>query len=388
MRRLTLAGTFLVLLAALFLLWQYRFERSPEFPTYHLADLRAAASPSPGVEWLGPETLPKLRLRVDQAHPRVVARLDLPEMKAVDLLHLRFQVTASKLRPGKEFWEDGRCLIEWHPQSGGTEWENDPVCSVRHDQATAVAEQVMRPDQAPAIPALRVENLGRTGDLEISVFEASVLQERTVWKIGRCLLMAGWLAWAVAWIGCRGKCGFVRSLFAASIWLVMGIYFVVPGPWKGVRPLGGPLQIGPEIAAFHAAAAPAPVPQNTSRNQPSASPVVLDSVGKIPDQGDFTLRLKHYAKNARSMLHVALLLGPTLLIACLVGRKPARSLAIILALAIEAAQLAFGFGFDWVDVFDLACDAAGIALALTAHRYLQRILPRMAAGEAILPLKR
>ncbi len=387
MRRLTLAGTFLVLLAALFLLWRYRFERSPEFPIYHLADLRAAASPSPGVEWTGSETLPKLRLRVDQAHPRVVTRLDFPEMKAVDLLHVRFQATATKLRPGKELWEDGRCLIEWHPQSGGTEWENDPLFSVRHDQASAVAEQVMRPDQAPAIPALRVENLGRTGDLEISIFEATVLQERTLWKIGRCLLMAGWLAWALAWIGCRGKCGFVRSLFAASIWLVMGIYFVVPGPWKGVRPLGGPLLIGPEIAAFHAAAAPALVPENTSRNQPSASPLVLDSVGKIPDQGHFTLRLKHYAANARPLLHIVLLFVPTLLIACLVGRKPARSLAIILALAIEAAQLAFGFGFDWVDVFDLACDAAGIALALAAHRYLQRILPRMAAGEAILPLE-
>ena len=98
-------------------------------------------------------------------------------------------------------------------------------------------------------------------------------------------------------------------------------------------------------------------------------------MGKIPDQGDFTLRLKHYAAKARSLLHIALLFGPTLLIACLVGKRPAWSLGVILALAVEAAQFAFGYGFDWVDVFDLACDATGIALALAVHHRLKRFVP-------------
>lgn len=384
----------MILLAALFSLWRYRFERSPEFPTLHLADLRAAANPVPGVEWSGTYTRPRLRLRVDQTHPRVVTRIDLPHLKAVDQLHLRFQAAATNLRPGKETWADGRCLIEWLPPAGGAEWENDPFCSVRYDQASEVAELVMRPDQGPAIPALRLENLGRTGDLEISVFEATVLRERTVWKIGRWFLMAGWLAWAIAWIGFRGKGGLIRSLSAASVWLAIGIYFVVPGPWKGVRSLGGPFQIGPEITARHEAAAPASGQQITSRNPPAGRPVVLESVGRIPDKGDFTLRIKHLAANARSLLHIALLFGPTLTIACLVGRKPARSLAMIFALATEAAEFGFGFGFDWVDVFDLACDAAGIALALAAHRYLQRIMPLLAArrlgsgGESKFPLER
>ncbi len=107
-----------------------------------------------------------------------------------------------------------------------------------------------------------------------------------------------------------------------------------------------------------------------------AHPAALESVGKIPDQGDFTLRLKHYAANARPLLHVLLLFAPALAMACLVGRKPARSLAIMFALAIEAAQLAFGFGFDWVDVFDLASDAGGIGLALMAHSYLHQKFPQ------------
>jgi glycopeptide antibiotics resistance protein len=106
----------------------------------------------------------------------------------------------------------------------------------------------------------------------------------------------------------------------------------------------------------------------------------LESVGKIPDQGDFTLRLKHYAANARPLLHIILLFAPALATACLVGRKPARSLAIMFAFAIESAQLAFGFGFDWVDVFDLASDAVGIALALVAHSHLKPKFPHWIAS--------
>lgn len=366
MRPLTLAGTFVLLLAALYGFWQHRFERSPGYPTLRLSDLRTTASPSPGVEWLGPETGPRLRLRVDEVHSKVVARLDLPDIKAVDFLHVRFQVSATNLRPGQEMWEDGRCVIEWHPQAGGPVWENNPFCSVRHSQTSGVAEMVLRPDRPPAIPALRLENLGTSGDLELTLFEATVLRERLVWKIGRWLLLAGWLAWAVVWIGPHGKAARIRSLLAAAIWLVMGLYFVVPGPWKDVRSFAGPFQIGLETAV-----APVSRPAAATINRSSAKFTVLESVGEIPDQGDFTLRLKRYAANARPLLHIILLFAPTLAMACLVGRKPTRSLAVILALAIETAQLAFGYGFDWVDVFDLASDAVGIALGLWLHGRLK-----------------
>jgi hypothetical protein len=376
MRRLILLGTWVLLLGALYALWQHRFERSPGHPTVRLSDLRATASPAPGVEWLGSESDPRLRLRVDPAHPDVVARIDLPGIQAVDFLHLRFQVSATDLRPGRELWEDGRCIIEWHSPTPGSAWENNPFCSVRQDQTSGVAEMVLRPDQSPAIPALRLENLGTSGDLELSRFEATVLRERLAWKIGRGLLMAGWLAWAVAWIGPAAKTGRLRSLFASVIWLVMGLCFVIPGPWKDVRYFGAGFQIGPEtrVAPDHSPSRPPTVDLS------SAAPAALESVGKIPDQGDFTLRLKHYAANARPLLHIILLFAPALATACLVGRKPARSLAIMFAFAIESAQLAFGFGFDWVDVFDLASDAVGIALALVAHSHLKPKFPHWIAS--------
>ncbi len=372
MRRLTLTGTFLLLLGALYGFWQHRFERAPGYPTVRLSDLRAIASPAPGVEWLGPETYPRLRLRVDQTHSKVVARVDLPQIQAVSFLHVRFQVSPTDLMPGKETWQDGRCVIEWHLQARGSAWENNPFCSARHSEASGIVEMVLRPDHPPAIPALRLENLGTSGDLELSMFEATVLRERRVWKISRWFLLAGWLAWAVAWIGPRGKTGRLRPLLASAIWLVMGLYFVVPGPWKDVRSFAGPFQISPDPPAVPDFSAPASRPAAPAIYRSSAKFVVLESVGKIPDQGDFTLRLKRYAANARPLLHIILLFAPTLAMACLVGRKPARSLAVILALAIETAQLAFGYGFDWVDVFDLASDAVGIALGLWLYGRLRQ----------------
>lgn len=380
MRRLTLLGTFVLLLGALYGFWQHRFERAPGYPTVRLSDLRAIASPAPGVEWLGPETRPRLRLRVDQAHSKVVARVEVPGINAVSFLHVRFQVSPTKLLPGQEIWEDGRCLIEWHSQGGGVAWENNPFCSARHSEASGIVEMVLRPDHPPAIPALRLENLGISGDLELSMFEATVLRERWIWKTGRWFLLAGWLAWALAWIGPRGKSGRIRLLLAAAIWLVMGLYFVVPGPWKDVRFFGKAFQIGPETAAVADHSLSAARPDRPTVDLSSANPAALESVGKIPDQGDFTLRLKNYAANARPLLHILLLFAPALAMACLVGRKPARSLAVILALAIEAAQLAFGYGFDRVDVFDLASDAVGIGLALIVHSSLKRKFPQWVAS--------
>ena len=370
MRRFILPLTFLTLVAATYLLWQHRFERSPGFSTLRLADLRSTHGQLPGAEWLGPESRPRLRLRVDPIHPApVVTRLDLLGMQAIDLLHLRFQHAATHLTPGQRIWEDGRCIIEWHSPSGSAAWENSPISSGRHNHLGDVEEWVTRPDHPPAVPALRVENLGISGNFDLLVFEATVVRETWIWKIGRWLVMAAWLAWAVAWIGKRANN--VRTVLAATVWLVMGLYFVIPGPWKSYHSIGSPFPIGTEVTSPPRAVSPATI---------SSSQAPLESVGEIPDQGDFTLRLKHYAKKARPLLHIILLAAPTLLIACLVGGKSARSLAVILALAIESAQVSFGYGFDWGDLLDLACDATGIALALLAHRYLRRLTPLVAVS--------
>jgi hypothetical protein len=409
MRRLILFGTFVILCAAIYFLWQNRFERDPEFRTVHLADLRKNAARVPGVEWLGPDSQPTLRLRAEPGHhSAIVARMELPIRKPVDFLHLRFNATAKNLRIGKQVWADGRCIIEWHP--GGSGWEHDPFCSVRHNQHQNVTSWVARPNSSPAIPALRLENVGASGDLELTGFEATVVRERNLWKIGRWFLLAGWFAWVVASIQTVAKGKLVSCAVASFAWVLMGTYFAIPGPWKSLRPLGGAFQIGTEAIGAppvvtpetpplspplvlpksppRPAAAPAVPVSPPPKVAPSVAeappkPVVLKSVGRIPDQGDFTLRLKHYAENARPLLHIALFFVPVLLTTCLIGKRPARTLGIVFALSVEAAQFAFGYGFDWVDVFDLACDATGIVLALVVYQRLQRFSPLVCQDASI-----
>jgi hypothetical protein len=164
----------------------------------------------------------------------------------------------------------------------------------------------------------------------------------------------------------------LRPLLAASIWLTMAIYFVVPGPWKVLHPFGATFQIGPEIgnSAFTSPQFEAPPP---SLSAAAGSALDLKSVGKIAENGDLTLRIKRYLAPLRPLLHSLLLFAPTLVLACLIGIRRAAFLMVILALGIEAAQIAFGYGFDVVDVFDLLADGIGIVLGLPAYRWLWKL---------------
>lgn len=371
MRPLILFGISFLLVSALFFLWQFRFERVTKYPALHLGDLRHSSQLPPGAVWTGTEDKPILRLSIEAGDQPVVLRLNLPKITAVDYIHVIYRISAENLTLGAQRWEDGRGIIEWQPQAAGGKLENDPIFSLCGTYASELTEQVMRPEEPSATPSLRFENLGRSGAFEISHLEIAVVKERWIWKIGRWLLLVGCFAWAVAWCGCGGKSGLLRSSAAALVWLLMLVYFVVPGPWKSLRPLGVPFQVGEEIAAVHTDVEPPPVA--VPANVP---PVALASAGKIPDKGDFSLWIKSHAVKARPLLHIILLFGPTLLIACLVGKSPAASLGVILSIGIEAAQASFGYGFDWRDIGDLACDAMGIVLGLViaTHPWLRERL--------------
>jgi hypothetical protein len=182
----------------------------------------------------------------------------------------------------------------------------------------------------------------------------------------------------MAWIGFRGRNQAIRALLAACVWTVMGIYFVVPGPWKLTHSFGAPFNLGEVVASPLKSNPVYDIKLATSGETKVESPV-LKSVGKIPDKGDFALRVKHLVEKARPLLHAFLLFGPALVIACLVGRRSALSLMILMALCIEAAQVAFGYGFDRVDVLDLGYDGIGIAAALVVHHFLKRLAPRLIA---------
>lgn len=368
MRRFCLLGTLLLLVTGLFLLWQYRFERSSGHPVFTLADLRASSGPSPGSGWKELPSGPAVLLRVDGQHRNVVTRLAFPGLGPVDFLRVRYAVAAKGLQPGKELWEDGRGIIEWHAQ-GTSAVENDPFFSTRHDLVSEPAELVMRPRHGPAMPVLRLENLGTAGEMQVREMEVTVLKERWTWKTGRWLLMAGWVAWLVAWMRPPGGNRRAGPLVAAVGWLFMGLYFVVPGPWKSLHSFGPPFSISGQSASPRESGLPT-VPAAT----PAGMPENVETVGEIPPNGDITLTIKLLLAGSKWILHVPLLFAPVLLTACLAGRRPALTLGILFSLAVEAAQIAFGFGCDATDLVDLAADAAGILLALAVHHGLASIV--------------
>ncbi|RYD22088.1 MAG: hypothetical protein EOP88_09210 [Verrucomicrobiaceae bacterium] len=368
MRRFCLFGTLLLLVAGLILLWQHRFERSGAYPVFALADLAASAGASPGSQWKELSSGPAILLKVDDQHRNVVARLAFPGLGPVDFLRVRYVVASKGLLPGKELWEDGRGIIEWHAP-GRSAVENDPFFSTRHDLESERTEFVMRPRRGPALPVLRLENLGTAGEMQVREMEVVVLKERWTWKTGRWLLMAGWIAWLFAWMRPAGGKRRAGPLVTAVAWLFMGLYFVVPGPWKSLHALGPPFSIRAQSVTPLESQAPAapPVAQ-------ADAPETLEAVGEIPPNGDITLTIKLLLAGSKWILHVPLLFAPVLLTACLAGRRPALTLGILFSFAVEAAQIGFGFGCDATDLVDLAADAAGILLALAVHHGLASII--------------
>jgi hypothetical protein len=370
MRRVFLAGSFVGLLAALGVMWNHRYERVPGLPDWNLAMLRQDLPAVPGVEWAGTPDDPILRLRVDERNPRVALRLAVPGAPAVDSLLLKFHLTARGLKPGRERWETGRFMIEWHPPEGGTAVEKDPVAGIKLDQDSGRVSLVAVPVRGPAVPAIVLEHLGTAGEFELSGVQIIPVRERALWKNGRWFLGLASFAWLATCIRSWRGVKTWRAWAAAAVCLLMMIKFVIPGPWKVQRSL-----IVPDFHLTESVQSPpsdeAP-PLVKAMASPAISSGAIQPSGDVRVQGGIALRVKHLLKHLRLLLHVALLAAPTFALAILLGRRNAVRLAIPLALAIECAQTAFGYGFDWVDIVDLVFDGIGIWLALRLHRRLAR----------------
>ena len=175
------------------------------------------------------------------------------------------------------------------------------------------------------------------------------------------MLAAGFLGWFCLCIRAGSKVTLPRALAAALVWLFMGIQFVVPGPWKLQRPLlVAEFQLGNAVPEENPAQAPPTV----------ATGLALPRSGEVPPsgyllpQGSLALQVKLLVSQARVLLHILLLLAPTLVSAWLIGRLRTLWLAILCAVSIELAQMAFGFHFEWLDALDLLTDAVGIAAGL------------------------
>ena len=374
MRTAILACSFAALIGLIYLLWQHRFEAVSGSCTSSLSELRAGAPDvaSGGVSWLGSADKPVLRLEVDAAHPSLVHRIGIPDCGVVKFLHLRLRLRGEALLPGKQIWEDGRLMIEWH-RPGGKGLKIEAIGSIRGDDVQG-DDFVVAAAKGGAVPVLRLEHLGRSGAFELQEFELREVRETVWWRYGRWILVAAWLAWVCALVRSIQKISLPRALGASAIFVTMGALAVVPGPWKIQRPFGGPFIIKeiPQSAKARVLVQPqtdgaAQIDPAKPAAKPSTTPAFAgpqQALGKIPVQGGLLLKAKYALEPFRPLLHALLIMMPTLVMAWLAGWRPALVLAVMLSIAIELGQIAFGYGFDRVDVSDLLNDALGIAVAM------------------------
>ena len=374
MRAAILACSFAALIGLIYLSWQHRFEFVSGSCTSSLSELRAGAPDvaGGGVSWRGSADKPVLRLEVDATHPNLVHRIGIPDCGVVKFLHLRLKLRADALLPGKQIWEDGRLMIEWH-RPDGEGMKIEAIGSIRGDEMNE-DNFVVSAAKGGAVPVLRLENLGISGAFELHEFELSEVRETAWWRYGRWILAAAWLAWGVALVRSIQKTSLFRAMGAAAVFVTMGALAVVPGPWKVQRPFGDAFAIRevPQSAAARTRVqSPTDVTVQTDPTKlaakPSTTPAFAapqQALGKIPVQGGLLLKAKHYLEPLRPLLHALLIMMPTLAMVWLAGWRSALVLAVLLSIAIELAQIAFGYGFDRVDVADLLHDAFGIAAAM------------------------
>lgn len=368
MRPLVLFLTFLLLVAALVFLWFQRFQKVAGSPVWTLDDLHRLDQGTPGVSWIQGPGGPAVRIGSAAGKGGFALRLPLPGAPETEALHLSFRLRAIDLIQGSQVWENGRFLIEWRQRGLPVESapETDPIGSVRFQDTDQIRGVVAVPLAGPATPSLRMENLGVSGEFELSDLQVTIVEESRLWNLGRWGVLCGFLGWAATVVRCWSRIGRFRAWLVAGIWVMMGIQFVVPGPWKVQRPMRIPFALGQTSGPGR--------PADSSPVMPSVEgPQIIRASGDIPVQGSLPLRVKFLVTRARPVLHALMLAAPAFCIAALAGRGPAWLLSGLLAALIELSQWGFGYGFGWDDVADLLCDAVGIAMGIHACAWLARL---------------
>lgn len=380
-RALLLALSLVLLLAALVLAWNQRYEPIPGSEIVTLDSLKSQTSGQKGMQWRVADGKPILQLIKAAGDPHVILEFSLPAPAGCTAIHLRYTLQAHNLKQGVNIWDDGRFNVAWMTKD---KRQAQQVDSVRHDAQASCPSLISVAPNGGVEPQLWICHLGVSGVYEIHELEIVFVHEKAWWGIVSGTLIAlagGWILIALLIITQVS----IPRTFAASIITLMLVHrFVVPGPWMFQKSLfADSFDLGsirhhtaPKFIADPKE--PIRVPDAVvegkttpplSNNQFSPPPTVQRTT---VIQDNWILWIKYELKRFKIIPH-SLLFGAVLLaLAGLIGLRPAVYVSVFLALSTEAAQIAFRYGSDATDLLDLVYDATGIAAGVWLVMLLRR----------------
>ena len=408
---------FLLLSAATWLVWQYRYEALQDSPALTLDYTPKEVMRVPFGKVDGTGEGDAIRLMAAEEAPRVELRWR--EQPHAKYAHVRFETSTRGVKHAKYSWDDARITLLWIDADGQMAPDHLPLWSAYGDTARRERDMVIPLARHGTLPKIMITNRGRAGEFTLHSFSLQPLADRPGMHSATVLLVFAWFAWAAwgirIWVAGTGT-RFWRLAGAAGLCVVFGWFSSLPGPWLPLQPIGKPFPV-PEISSPAALAkapppppAPAPVPAPTQVQAPAppdstasrapapsvpppapaptpqailpiptptpaAEPQPLPSAqeGAPEGIGGGPIRwLLAHLPAVKKFAHLAGFALLTTLLGFLTGSRRAIWPALVLAGLSEFCQWAFGFGFGWDDVLDLLLDTAAVFVGLLIWRWSAR----------------
>jgi hypothetical protein len=370
------------LLLALFtqMAWNCRFEQVPAATPVILASQDGRFQTLRGddrVRWL--REPPRLQIDAREPNQYPTVEIDPGEMPGASHFWIRMTASGQELEAGDRPWKRARMVVNYRDDRGELLPKTPGVFVGVGTFSSQTICKVLKIDPSEGRLYFTIQNLALDGTFTIEELEIRAVRNRSWFPMVGVSLGFGWFLWILSvirrWLGTVAG---TRSHFvAATAFFAAGSFLVFPGPWHPLVPLG-PLFVLPPapLTVPDAAAAPTPLPSPAPRIgepsttiKPSASLQPRWQVPVHSPPGTSVIeRIFQFKEHFRPLLHLAAFAALTFIFSALLDPGKGWLPVSALGLASEAMQVAFGFGFDWLDVLDLSLDAAGIAFGLWLHQ--------------------
>jgi len=328
-RPFVLVSALLPLCAGIVLLWQHRFKREGNRFEVTLENLVPVSTRA---KQLVRDNEPGAVIMKAAPHGAgQVALFDFPPQMPPEFLYVRLRVLSKNLHPDSGSWQNGRTIIEWHDPRGIESVVFLPIQCAEYDSLDEPPPFVVKSAFPGAVPRLRIEHLGRDGTYQVEKLALLPVGESGFWRFGGPLLVFCWLAWVVVLCRKNKKPALWRGFLAGVVFIAMGFYLVVPGPWKVIRPLGFEFNLDENGHDIPNEATSSTGEAMNLKHTPHAP----EPLGKMDVQGGLLIKIKLYLSMIRPLLHGVLFLGPAFLLAWLVGKKSSIMLLVMIIFGIE-----------------------------------------------------